>query len=307
MKVIGITGGAGFIGRHISQRLKADGHEVIVFTRKPRAPAGGIQFSQWNSESQTIDRNALATVDAMIHLAGAGVMDKRWTPAYKREIIRSRVAGTHFLHEQLAQYGARCRSLVAASAIGYYGPDRHGATIPFIETAAPYHDFLAGVCVQWEAAIFAAQSKYRTVALRIGIVLGRDGGAFPKLVQPMGFGIVPILGSGMQMVSWIHIRDLAAIFAKSALDEAFGGIYNAVAPNPVTHKALMLSIAAANGGLKFPIHIPGAILKIIIGEASTEVLKSCAVSDARILAAGYRFSFPEIEFAAAELATKEVV
>ncbi len=308
-QVIGIAGGTGFVGGHIAGLLRQAGHEVIIFTRSPRPPKDGITYAAWDPDRQTINADALGSIDVMINLAGAGVADKRWTSSYKNEIIHSRVDATHFLHAQIARYAPGCRAFVAASATGYYGPDRKDAQSPFTEEAPRYDDFLGQVCAQWEAATFAAQSSYRTVALRIGIVLGREGGAYPRLAQPMSFGVVPILGgSGRQVVSWIHVADLAAIFVKAALDTpevpgtgAFRGIYNAVAPQPVIHRELMNAIARAKGGLKIPVPVPPFMLQAIMGEASIEVLKSCTVSSEKLQAAGYSFLYPTIAGAVASL------
>jgi hypothetical protein len=301
-KTIGITGGTGFIGRHIARNLAAAGHSVIVFTRSPKAAEGNIRYALWRPDSEQIDGSALQEVEAVIHLAGAGVADKRWTPERKEEIMSSRVAATHFLHHALRADAPACKVFVAASASGYYGPDRDGLT-PFTEDAPPYNDFLAGVCVAWESASFSASGRYRTAVLRIGIVLGKDGGAFPKLAGPMRFGVMPVLGSGQQMVSWIHVEDLAQLFVTAALNERFQGVCNAAAPHPVTHRKLMKTIAAAKGGLRIPVPVPAWALRVIMGEASAEVLKSCTLSCKKVLELGFQFRFPDLKDAIQDIVT----
>ncbi len=305
-QTIAITGGTGFVGRHIARRLVANGQSVIIFSRRPQPASGGIQYALWNPDRKELDAAALKDVDAVIHLAGASVIEKRWTPAYKAEIIRSRVDATHFLHNQLAQHASRCRRFIASSATGYYGPDRGGLT-PFREDAPPYTDFLAEVCRMWEEAIFSAQSHYDiSVALRTGIVLGPDGGAYPQLAGPMKFGIRPILGgSGAQVVSWIHVDDLAQMYIDAALGGPYKGVYNAVAPHPVTHRRLMDAIAKAKGGLTMPAPVPSFVLKLMMGEASVEVLKSCTVSADKILEAGFRFAYPEVDEAVVAIAARK--
>jgi uncharacterized protein (TIGR01777 family) len=254
----------------------------------------------WNPDREQMDAGALGQLDAIINLAGAGVVDKRWTAERKKEIIKSRVDATYFLHKQLAAHAPYCKAFVAASAIGYYGPDRDGSA-PFHEEAPPFNDFLADVCRQWENATQSANNKYRTVVIRIGIVLGKDGGAYPQLAQPLQYGVEPIIGGGKQVVSWVHIEDLASIFIKAVMDDSMKRAYNAVAPAPVTHKVLMDTIAAAKGGKKIRVPVPGFVLKIMMGDASVEVLKSCTVSSKKIEGAGYVFKYPKIEEAVADL------
>lgn len=290
-KTIAITGGSGFVGRHIARRLADEGHAVVIFSRSPKTAEGGICYASWNPDEQQMDANALQEVEAVIHLAGASVADKRWTPARKQEIINSRVAATHFLHGQLAAHAPWCKTFVASSATGYYGPDRDGLT-PFHEDAPPYTDFLAQVCRDWEEATFSGQSNYgTTVVLRTGIVLGKDGGAYPELSGPMKFGILPILGNGKQIVSWIHVDDLAAMYIEAALGGKYKGVYNAVTPHPVTHLALMKAIAKAKGGIKIPAPVPPFVLQLIMGDASVEVLKSCTVSSAKVEGEGFSFRY----------------
>ena len=150
---------------------------------------------------------------------------------------------------------------------------------------------------RYGAAVMKASENYRTVIFRFGIVLGKDGGAYPQLVGPMKFGIMPILGSGRQMVSWVHVDDVAGMIHAALEDESYRGVYNAVAPNPVMHRRLMNTIAQAKGGLKIPAPVLPFVLRIIMGEASIEVLKSCTASSEKVQEAGYVFRYPEIDAA----------
>lgn len=297
MLTIGITGGTGFVGRHITTLLVSKGYKVIIFTtRKSPMPAHDrISYAQWDAAIGIMDVKSLAAVDAVIHLAGAGVADKRLTAARKKEIVDSRVKGTNFLVEQLRIHGQRCKTLVAASAIGYYGPDVTGHA--FEETAPASTDFLGDTCQQWEAATTHASNIMRTCILRIGIVLGKESGAFPEFVKPLSFGVMPILGSGRQIVSWIAVTDLARLFVYAFEHNTMSGVYNAVSPSPLTHKELMKTIAAVKGGLAIPVPVPTFALKIALGELSTEVLKSCRVSAGKTLASGFVFDYPELKAA----------
>lgn len=300
MKTIGIAGGSGFVGRHLSSLLERNGYQVIIFSRNPKKQQGNIRYHSWQPDRKTIDTAALSEVDAMINLAGAGVTEHRWTESYKKEILSSRVDATYFLIDQLQQHAPRCKTYIASSATGIYGPDRDGS-IPFTETSPPWHDFLADVCRKWEAAAEEASKYYRTAIVRLGIVLGKEAGAFRELAAPMKFGIMPILGSGRQMVSWIHVTDVASIVMHLLEQETASGVYNAVTPEVVTHKVLMKTIAAEKGGIKIPAPAPGFVLKIILGESSIEVLKSCTASADKIISTGFRFHFPDIRSAVRNL------
>jgi len=296
MKIIGITGGAGFVGRHLTALLINKGYDVIIFTRNitGKKAIPHVLYAHWDAEKEICDTVSLGKVDAIVHLAGEGIADKRWTDKRKQEIVGSRVKGTRFLVSQLKEYAPSCKVLVSASATGFYGPDMSGM-IPFKETDAAYTDFLGDTCKRWEAESEKAQSLMRIVILRFGIVLGKDSGAFKEFEKPMSFGVMPILGSGRQVVSWIEVDDLARLILFSIENELMNGIYNAVAPHPVSHTELMKAIGKEKGGLKIPVPVPAFILKIMLGEMSEEVLKSCAVSADKVLGSGFKFQYPEID------------
>jgi uncharacterized protein (TIGR01777 family) len=300
MKTIGITGGTGFIGHHLTALAGKD-YRIIVFTRHPgkHAPEGNITYAYWEPAINKCDTDAFKDIDAVVHLAGAGIADKRWTDKRKAEIVSSRVNSTRFLIAMLKQYAPQCRTFISASAIGYYGADHDN--LPFKEDMPPVGDFLGRTCVQWEEAATSANAFARTVILRFGIVLGKDGGAYPQLAGPLQFPVLPILGNGKQVVSWVHVDDLAAIIYAAIHKEKMQGVYNAVAPNPVTHEALMRTIARNKGGWKLPVHIPSFVLKAVLSEMSIEVLKSCTVSAARLLSTGFQYKYPTIKDAIAAI------
>lgn len=295
MKTIGITGGSGFVGRHLASLLAGKGYEVVIFTRKiaqtPENPH--ITYAHWEARGGECDVNSLKKLDAVVHLAGAGIADERWTEKRKKEIVDSRVKGTNFLVSMLKAHAPACKTFIGASATGFYGPDDENKP-PFTESAPPYNDFLGETCRQWEEETQQASEFARTVICRFGIVLGRESGAFPQFARPMSFGIVPILGSGRQIISWIAISDLARLLVFLLEQEKLSGIYNAVAPNPVAQRLLMQTIAREKGGIKIPLGVPAFLLKILLGEMSIEVLKSCTASSRKIMDAGFKFDNPDI-------------
>jgi uncharacterized protein (TIGR01777 family) len=304
MEAIGVTGGTGLIGKSLVPHLLKRGYKVLIFTRKNNQINlnSNPQYVFWDPFKLKCDSKALHSLNAVIHLAGAGLADKRWSEKRKKEIVDSRVQSTQFLLAQLKLHAPGCVSFIGASAIGYYGPDKNSK--PFDENMPAYNDFIANVCRQWEASELQAESFLRTVILRFGIVLSKQSGAYQKLRQPMSFGIVPILGSGKQIVSWIHIDDLCSIILFALQNKQISGTYNAVAPVPVTHVQLMQTIAREKGGLKIPVPVPSYVLKLLLGEMSSEVLKSTSVSADKILKAGFVFNYSTIQPAVHALETQ---
>lgn len=275
-----ITGGTGTVGRPLTRLLQAKGYQVSYLSRSGK-PIQHIKVYQWNPSNGRIDAEAVAAADYIIHLAGAGIADSRWTDSRKREILQSRTQSTDLLVRTLAQTSHKVKAFISSSAIGYYGGDTGNQ--PLTEDSAPGKDFMAEVTVAWEQAAEAiAHLGIRTVKLRIGVVLSVEGGALSKLVMPVKWGVGSPLGSGQQHISWIHIDDLCRLFLEAMESPDWQGVYNAVAPAPVTNETLTRHIAEA---LKKPLwlpNIPAALLRLILGEMAVVILGSSNVQNKRI-------------------------
>lgn len=307
MKTIGITGGTGLIGTHLSNLLSDSGFNIVVFTRNPdkrRKYIKNTEYAKWDPRKGVIDKEALGKIDAIVHLAGEGIADKRWTEQRKAEIVDSRIISTNFIVKQLKEHAPNCKVFIGSSAIGYYGPDYEDA-IPFTEESKASPDFLGHTCEKWEAASEPISNTMRRVILRVGIVLSKKGGAFKEYAKPMKYGVMPLMGTGEQVVSWIHITDIARMIRFAVERVEVTGTYNAVAPKPVSYSMLIHTIASKKRGIKIVMPIPKFILKIMLGGMEVELLKSCTVSPDKIIAKGFKHEFSDINSAVKDLLKKK--
>jgi uncharacterized protein (TIGR01777 family) len=246
-------------------------------------------------------------------LAGAGVADKRWSDARKKEIADSRINSCALIVKALSSIPNKVKGVISASAIGWYGPDNQlddegNASTGldkrgFTEAANPYPDFLGNTCKAWEDSIAPVKAfGKRLVILRTGIVLSNQGGALVEFKKPLLFKTAAILGSGKQMISWIHVDDLCNQYIYAIENEQMNGVYNAVAPHPVSNQSLTIELAKKIcGSFYIPFYVPAFVLKIALGEMSIEVLKSATVSSHKIEAAGFHFQYPSIHDALNQL------
>ncbi len=310
MAVVLISGGSGLVGTNLTRHLLERNFEVIILSRNKNKTSDNpkISYSHWDVDKQIIDPEAVKKADHIIHLAGAGVMDKNWSAEYKKMIVKSRTESADLMIKALKETDHRVQTFVSASAIGYYGADPKPLERPegFIESDLPSDDFLGETCVLWEAASEPVKEVgIRRVVLRLGIVLANEGGALKEFKTPLKFGVATIFGNGKQIISWIHIDDLCRMFCESLENDHMRGVYNAVAPEPVPQKKFMNSLGEKlKGSFFIPMHVPTFMLKLILGKRSVEILKSTTVSDKKIKTTGFTFLYPSLEVALKELAKK---
>ncbi len=300
-----VTGGTGLIGRHLIERLVARGHTVSVLSRSCASVRPGVACLRWDPLRGHLSPEALTGVEVIVHLAGANLAAGRWTRRRKKEILDSRVRSAELLFERVREAGAPLRAMVSASAVGYYGAVTRER--PFTEDDQPGSDFLALVCRSWEeAAERFAELGARAVRLRLGVVLAQEGGALPRFARLARLGLIAPLGGGDQHFPWIHIEDAVGIFAK-AIEEELDGAYNAVAPQDVTNREFVRTLAGAVGKSVWLSGVPGVALRWLYGEMSAVMLEGSPVSPAKIEREGYRFRYPELEGALRALLIPESV
>ena len=287
---IAVTGASGLIGSALVGYLKSQGHTVQRLVRRAAVSSEEIT---WDPIAGTVDMEALAGVDAVIHLAGAGVSDKRWTKKYKSEILNSRLLGTTTIAKAVAI--VKPQVFISASAIGWYGESGNRAVI---ESDRVGDDFLAAVCHEWEAAADLA-GDVRTVKLRTGLVLDPTGGALGKMLPLFRFGLGGKLSNGKQWWSWITLHDQIRAIA-FLLENKVSGPVNLTSPNPVTNSEFTACLARAMHRPAL-FAVPAIALKIVLGGFSAEVLGSKKVMPQVLTEAGFTFDYPHISSALEKL------
>jgi uncharacterized protein (TIGR01777 family) len=299
-KKILISGGSGLLGRALSDELLKNGHEVAWLSRTP-GKYDKIKAYKWDIKSNTIDEGALNWADTIVHLAGAGVAEERWTDSRKEVILKSRTESTRLLFEKIQSLKTKPTAFLSASAIGFYGFDTgdHWMT----EADDPKaRDFISGVVRAWENEVdHISKLGIRTVKIRIGIVLSEKGGALEKMLPVFKLGAGAPLGDGRQYMSWIHIHDLCHIFLEAIENEFWQGVYNGVAPNPVTNKTFSKTLAKTLNKPFFLPNVPSIALHLAMGEMSKIVLGGNRVSSNKVLEEGFDFKFEQLDKALSDL------
>ncbi|TQS23616.1 TIGR01777 family oxidoreductase [Microbispora hainanensis] len=284
-----VTGSSGLLGTALVSALRAEGHEVRRLVR--RAPAGPDECF-WDPEGDVLDPAALEGADAVVHLAGAGIGERRWTEAYKRELVNSRVSGTHILAAAMARAERGPRVLLSSSAIGFYGDTGDRAVD---ESAPAGTGFLADLARAWEAATAPAEEAgVRVTLLRSGMVLSGRGGALARLLPIFKMGAGAVLGSGRQYVSWISLPDWVDA-VRFLLAHELAGPVNLTAPEPVTNAEYTAALAEAVRRPTMPLPAPRFALRLALGEFAEEaLLAGPRVLPRRLLDAGHRFAHPTV-------------
>lgn len=303
MKIL-ITGGTGFVGSHLIRRLVSQDYECVVLTRnvsgaRRRLGTAGCRFVQWDTRSP-IPEDAFEGVDGAVNLVGESLASRRWSPEQKKRIFNSRIEPTRHLVEGLNEHAPQCKVLVSASAIGYYPvnlPDR------LTEDSEPGDGFLPDICRQWEEEAGHLNPRSRVVILRFGVVLGRDGGVIAKLLPVFKMGLGGPVSDGSQIMSWVHLEDVVGVITRALTDDAMFGVYNTVAPEPVSNREFSKSLGHALGRPAV-VAAPAFMLRTALGEMSTVVLDSQTIAGDKLLEAGYEFLYPDIDKAMHEIASR---
>lgn len=286
MAKVVLTGGTGLIGKRLTSLLENNGHEVVVLTRTPKKEH---EFA-WDISKNYIDEKALESVDYIIHLAGAGIADKKWTIHRKQEIINSRVKSAELLLKKVKDQKLPLKAFISSSGIGYYGAVT--SEIIFTEEDPSFDDFISEICQRWEKSAFEFETEQiRTVALRTGVVLSAQGGALSKMKTPV---ITPV-GSGKQYLPWIHIDDLCQLYIYVLENSTISGVFNAVAPEHHTNSSFSKAFAKSLKRPFIPLGVPGFLLRLIFGELAIILLKGSRVSSEKIESKGFTFQFPTLQ------------
>jgi hypothetical protein len=295
-----ITGASGLIGKPLTELLITKGYTVHQLSRSLDRGNKGCKVFKWAVSKMEIDKKCLENVDVIINLAGEGIADKAWTNKRKEEIIKSRTGAIQLLHNVLkSNPNHQVKTFISSSAVGHYG-DRGDEVLT--EDSEPGTDFLANTCLAWERAADKIENLHiKLIKFRTGVVLTTDGGALPKMAQPIKLGAGAVLGTGNQWVPWIHLEDAINMYVYALENEHLQGIFNMAAPFPVTNNELTQALAKQlNRPLWLP-KVPALALRIMLGEMCWVVLNSNRTSADKIIGTGFNFKFPKLEAALSDI------
>jgi uncharacterized protein (TIGR01777 family) len=286
-----ITGGTGSIGKPLTNALLNEGYRVSHLSRKPGNDPR-VKTFLWDVSNSKIDEQCIDGVDIVIHLAGAAIADGRWSDKRKKELTESRTRSITLIYTSIKNRPNKVSSVISAAAVGYYG-DRGDELMT--EESEPGTGFMPECCVAWENAIDEGKALgLRIVKFRTGVVLDKNGGALPQMAMPVKLFAGAAFGSGKQWIPWIHWQDAIGMYLQAISNINLTGVYNMVAPNPVTNKQLIKAIAHQLHKPLWPINVPAFIFRLLLGEMSIIVLGSAKVSAQKIQEDGFVFKYPEL-------------
>ena len=293
-KNILITGGTGFVGRHLTKLLVANGFSVSIMSRTKKVNTETVFYYTWDVEKQTMEEEAVQKADFIIHLAGANIAGKPWTDQRKNEIVSSREQAAQLIYDTLQKTNTELEAFVSASAVGIYGA-MNGQAICH-EDMQPANDFLGLTCQKWEAAADAFEKLgIRTVKIRTGLVMGENDGFLKKLAPVFKFKLGAALGSGKQYMPWIHIDDLCRIYLEAIQNPEMRGAYNAAVSDDTTNESFSKVLAKVYGYKLWLPNVPSFLIKLVLGEMSKLLLTGRRVSDAKIKKLGFQFKHTNLE------------
>lgn len=298
MATVLITGGSGLIGSALTLALLAENHEVRHMTRAHKH-VGPIRTYLWDLRKGTMDRDALSGVDHIIHLAGAGIADKRWTVGRVKELIDSRTESARLLLRTGQARNVQVKSFISAAGINYYGAITGHHVLE--EMDAPAQDTIGTISRLWEGSVDEWAPHTRVVKLRTPVVLSPHGGALAKLAAPVRWGLGAALGSGDQWMPWVHLDDLVRIYVEALRNDRFAGAYNVNTGTDVTNAEFMRTTARVLGRPFFVPNVPGFLLKAALGELSSVLLKGSRASNKKLVDTGFTFRYPLLEGALRDL------
>lgn len=293
-----LTGATGMLGKELIRALLESGHQVSVLSRKPTA-ISNVSVFLWDVEKGQIDASCLQGIGTIIHLAGENIAKEKWTEKRKKEIIDSRVLSAGLLFKTLAEHAHEVKNFISAAAVGYYG---NRADEILTESSPAGNDFMADCCTKWEqAADEGKKLGLRVVKIRTGVVLSKDDGALPQMSVPVKFFVGAPLGTGKQWIPWIHHQDMTQVYLHALNDHSLEGSYNACAPFPVTNKTLTKAIAKQLQRPVWPVNVPEAVMKLILGEMSAVVINSTNTSAQKLLSTGFIFRHARLDDALSDI------
>jgi len=289
-----LTGGTGFVGKYLTDVLIEAGFSVSILSRSDRENTPRVTYYKWDIKKNYIDKNAVLNADYIIHLAGEGIVEKRWTKRRKKAIIESRVRPVEMIYSILEMNNKKLEAFISASGIGIYGALTSHKICT--ENTPPADDFLGITCQKWEnAADKIGSLNIRTVKIRTGIVFGKNEGFLKKMIPTFKSGFGAVLGSGKQYLPWIHIEDLCQIYLKSIEDTKLEGAYNACVTDNTTNSRFSKTMAKLYDYSIWIPKVPAFVLKILLGQMSEAILTGQRVSSEKIQQTGFDFQFTDLE------------